>query len=124
MAKQEKQTVNIKKGDQVRVISGKDKGAEGKVIRVLREQQRVIVEGVNRVKRHTKVIDQGGRGGTTGGIITAEAAIHVSNVMLIEGDGVTRIGFRRDEVTKRRPDGSTYPSTRSVRVSRKSGKEI
>ena len=124
MAKQEKQTVNIKKGDQVRVISGKDKGAEGKVIRVLREQQRVIVEGVNRVKRHTKVIDQGGRGGTTGGIITAEAPIHVSNVMLIEGDGVTRIGFRRDEVTKRRPDGSTYSSTRSVRVSRKSGKEI
>ena len=124
MAKQEKLTVNIKKGDQVRVISGKDKGAEGKVIRVLREQQRVIVEGVNRVKRHTKVIDQGGRGGTTGGIITAEAPIHVSNVMLIEGDGVTRIGFRRDEVTKRRPDGSTYSSTRSVRVSRKSGKEI
>jgi large subunit ribosomal protein L24 len=124
MAKQGKKTVNIKKGDQVRVISGKDKGAEGKVIRVLREQQRVVVEGVNRMKRHTKVIDQGGRGGTTGGIITAEAPIHVSNVMLIEGDGVTRIGFKRDEVTKRRPDGSTYSSTRSVRVSRKSGKEI
>ena len=62
MAKQGKKTVNIKKGDQVRVISGKDKGAEGKVIRVLREEQRVIVEGVNRVKRHTKVVNQGGRG--------------------------------------------------------------
>ena len=124
MAKQGKKTVNIKKGDQVRVISGKDKGAEGKVIRVLREQQRVVVEGVNRMKRHTKVIDQGGRGGTTGGIITAEAPIHVSNVMLVEGDGVTRIGFKREEVTKRRPDGSTYASTRSVRVSRKTGKEI
>jgi large subunit ribosomal protein L24 len=124
MAKQGKKTVNIKKGDQVRVISGKDKGAEGKVIRVLREEQRVIVEGVNRVKRHTKVVDQGGRGGTTGGIITVEAPIHVSNVMLVEGDGVTRIGFKRVEVTKRRPDGSTYPSTRSVRISRKTGKEI
>ncbi len=124
MAKQGKKTVNIKKGDQVRVISGKDKGAEGKVIRVLREQQRVIVEGVNRVKRHTKVVNQGGRAGTTGGIITAEAPIHVSNVMLIEGDGVTRVAFRRDEVTKRRPDGSTYGATRSVRVSRKTGKEI
>ena len=124
MAKQGKKTVNIKKGDQVRVISGKDKGAEGKVIRVLREEQRVIVEGVNRVKRHTKVVDQGGRAGTTGGIITAEAPIHVSNVMLVEGDGVTRIGFKRVEVTKRRPDGSTYTSTRSVRISRKTGKEI
>ncbi len=124
MAKQGKKTVNIKKGDQVRIIAGRDKGAEGKVISVLREEQKVIVEGVNRVKRHTKVVNQGGRAGTTGGIITAEAAIHVSNVMLVDGDGVTRVGFRRDEVTKRRPDGSTYSSTRSVRVSRKTGKEI
>ena len=69
--------------------------AEGKVIKVLREEQRVIVEGVNRIKRHTKVVNQGGRAGTTGGIITTEAPIHVSNVMLVEGDGVTRIGFRR-----------------------------
>jgi len=124
MAKQGKKTVNIKKGDQVRIIAGRDKGAEGKVISVLREEQRVIVEGVNRIKRHTKVVNQGGRAGTTGGIITAEAAIHVSNVMLVDGDGVTRVGFRRDEVTKRRPDGSTYSSTRSVRVSRRTGKEI
>jgi large subunit ribosomal protein L24 len=124
MAKQGKKTVNIKKGDHVRVLSGKDKGAEGKVIKVLREEQRVIVEGVNRIKRHTKVVNQGGRAGTTGGIITAEAPIHVSNVMLVEGDGVTRVGYRREEVTKRRPDGSTYTGTRSVRVSRKTGKEI
>ena len=132
MAKQGKKSVNIKKGDQVRVISGKDKGAEGKVIRVLREQQRVVVEGVNRMKRHTKVIDQGGRGGTTGGIITQEAPVHVSNVMLLvdaKGEGekgkvTSRVGFKREEVTKRRPDGSTYTSTRSVRVSRKTGKEI
>jgi large subunit ribosomal protein L24 len=116
--------MKIRKGDTVKVIAGKDKGAEGKVILVLREEQRVIVEGVNRVKKHTKVINQGGRAGTTGGIITTEAPIHVSNVMLVEGDGVTRAGFRRDEVLKRRPDGSTYPGTRSVRISRKSGKEI
>jgi large subunit ribosomal protein L24 len=119
-----KASVNIKKGDTVKVVAGKDKGAEGKVIQVLREEQRVIVEGVNRIKKHTKVVQQGGRGGTTGGIITTEAPIHVSNVMLVEGNGVTRIGFRRDEVTKRRPDGSTYQATRSIRISRKTGKEI
>ena len=117
-------SVSIKKGDTVRVIAGKDKGAEGKVIQVLREEQRVIVEGVNRVKRHTKVVNQGGRAGTTGGIVTQEAAIHVSNVMLIEGKGVTRIGFKRVEVTKTRPDGSTYKANRSVRISRKTGDEI
>ena len=116
--------LSIKKGDTVKVIAGRDKGAEGKVIGVLREEQRVIVEGVNRVKKHTKVVQQGGRGGNTGGIITAEAPIHVSNVILVEGDAVTRVGFRRDAVTKRRPDGSSYPAERSVRVSRKTGKDI
>ena len=128
-----KKNLKIKKGDVVRVIAGKDKGAEGKVISVLSEQDRVIVEGVNRIKRHTKVVNQGGRAGTTGGIITQEAAIHVSNVMLLvdapKGSGAsgkvtTRIGYRRDEVTKRRSDGSTYPALRSTRVSRKSGEEI
>ncbi len=117
-------SVSIKKGDTVRVIAGKDKGAEGKVIQVLREESRVIVEGVNRIKKHTKVINQGGRAGNTGGIITTEAPIHVSNVMLIEGKGVTRIGYKRVEVTKTRPDGSTYKANRSVRISRKTGDEI
>ena len=119
-----KNSVNIKKGDTVKVIAGSDKGAEGKVIAVLREEQRVIVEGVNRVKKHTKVVNQGGRAGNTGGIITAEAPIHVSNVILVEGNGVTRVGYRREDVTKRRPDGSTYAAERSVRISRKSGKDI
>ena len=128
-----KNSVNIKKGDTVKVIAGKDKGAEGKVISVLSEQDRVIVEGVNRIKRHTKVVNQGGRAGTTGGIITQEAAIHVSNVMLLvdapkgsedKGKVTTRIGYRRDEVTKRRSDGSTYSAQRSTRVARKSGEEI
>ena len=124
MTKSKKQSLNIKKGDTVKVIAGKDKGAEGKVIAVLRDEDRVIVEGVNRVKKHEKVVNQGGRAGNTGGIVTTEAPIHVSNVMLVDGDGATRIGFRRDEVTKRRPDGSTYSAGRSVRVSRKTGKEI
>ena len=141
-----KKTLKIKKGDVVRVIAGKDKGAEGRVISVHPEQDRVVVEGVNRIKRHTKVANQGGRAGSTGGIITREAAIHVSNVMLLidapksdgtsEGDGdgdkkprpkgkvTTRVGYRRDEVSKRRPDGSTYPALRSTRIARKSGKEI
>src|SRR3954452_10454326 len=127
-----KKNLNIKKGDVVRVIAGKDKGAEGKVIAVLSEQDRVIVEGVNRIKRHTKVVNQGGRAGTTGGIITQEAAIHVSNVMLLvdapkgsdsKGKATTRVGYRRDEVTKRRPDGATSPALRSTRVARKSGEE-
>ena len=116
--------MNIKKGDTVKVIAGKDKGAEGKVIAVLREEERVIVEGVNRVKRHTKVVNQGGRAGTTGGIITTEAAD--PRLQRDAGRGRRRHPDRlpRDEVTKRRPDGSTYTATRSVRISRKTGKEI
>ena len=116
--------IEIKKGDTVKVIAGKDKGAEGKVIQVLREKQRVIVEGVNRVKRHTRQVNQGGNAGSTGGIVTAEAPIHVSNVMLVDGDGVTRVGAKRVDAEKRRPDGSTYTVSRSVRISRKSGDEI
>ena len=108
-----KASVNIKKGDHVKVIAGKDKGAEGKVIKVLREEQRVIVEGVNRIKKHTKVVNQGGRAGTTGGIITTEASIHVSNVMLVDGDGKpSRVGKKTTDEGKR------------VRISRRSGKEI
>jgi len=124
MAAKKTPKVSIKKGDTVKVIAGKDKGAEGKVIKVLREEQRLIVEGVNRIKKHTKVVNQGGRAGNTGGIITTEAPIHVSNVMLVEDGAVTRIAFKRVDVTKRRPDGSEYQSTRSVRISRKTGKEI
>ncbi len=119
-----RKSLNIKKGDTVKVIAGKDKGAQGKVIAVLRDTDRVIVEGVNRVKRHTKVLQQGGRAGNTGGIITQEAAIHVSNVMLVEGATPTRVGFKRVDVDKRRPDGSTYSAQRSVRISRRTGEEV
>ncbi|MDQ3485600.1 MAG: 50S ribosomal protein L24 [Actinomycetota bacterium] len=120
--------LGIKKGDLVRVVAGRDKGAEGKVIGVRREQRRVVVEGVNRVKRHTRIDQQGGRSGTSGGIITQEAPIHVSNVMLlveVDGDKVpTRVGYRRDEVSKARPDGTTYSAHRSVRVAKRTGEEI
>ena len=87
---------------------------------------RLIVEGVNRVKRHTRAGQDGQ--GSTGGIITVEAPIHVSNVMLVVGEGAkkstTRVGYRREDVTKTRPDGSTYAAQRSVRVARKTGKDI
>jgi large subunit ribosomal protein L24 len=104
--------MKVKKGDTVVVVSGRDKGAKGKVIAAYPKQQRVIVEGVNRIKKHTR-ISSNQRGAKTGGIVTQEAAIHVSNVMVVDSDGrTTRVGYRKDE------DG------RSVRVSRRSGKDI
>ena len=117
--------LRIRKGDTVQVISGKDRGVKGKVIEVLPEVDRVIVEGVNRIKKHTRV-GQNARGAKTGGIITTEAPIHVSNVMVVDPDDgrPTRTGYRREKVEKRRPDGSTYDAERSVRVSRRSGKEL
>jgi large subunit ribosomal protein L24 len=128
MAVNRQGNLNVKKGDLVRVVAGKDRGAEGKVIAVLPERNRVVVEGVNRIKQHTKVVQQGGRGGTSGGIITKEAAVDASNVMLlVEVDGKkvpTRVGFRRDEVTKRRPDGSEYTAHRSVRIAKRTGEEV
>jgi large subunit ribosomal protein L24 len=118
-------SLNIRKGDLVQVISGKDRGVKGKVIEVYPDTEKVIVEGVNRIKKHTKV-GQNARGAKTGGIITTEAPIHVSNVMIIDPeDGrPTRIGFRKEEVEKRRTDGSTYAAERSVRISRRTGKDI
>ena len=117
--------LRIKKGDLVQVISGKDRGVKGKVIEVVPDAERIIVEGVNRIKKHTR-IGQNARGAKTGGIITTEAPIHVSNVMIIDPeDGrPTRIGYRKEQVEKRRPDGSTYEAERSVRVSRRTGKDI
>ena len=118
-------TLNIRKGDLVQVISGKDRGVKGKVIEVIPEADKVIVEGVNRIKKHTK-IGQNARGAKTGGIVTMEAPIDVSNVMIVDPeDGrPTRIGFRKEKVEKRRPDGSTYEAERSVRISRRTGKDI
>jgi len=116
--------LKIRKGDTVLVITGKDKGVKGKVIKTISEDNKVIVEGVNRIKRHTKV-GQGPRGAKSGGIIVQEAPVHVSNVMLVDGDGkATRVGKRRDTVDKNRTDGSTYTGTRGVRTSVRSGKDI
>lgn len=118
-------TLGIRKGDTVQVIAGKDRGIKGKVIEVLPEAEKVIVEGVNRIKKHTR-IGQNARGAKTGGIITTEAPIHISNVMILDPDDgrPTRIGYRKEKVEKRRPDGSTYDAERSVRISRRSGKDI
>jgi large subunit ribosomal protein L24 len=118
-------SLSIRKGDLVQVISGKDRGVKGKVIEVYPESERVIVEGVNRIKKHTKV-GQNNRGAKTGGIITTEAPIHVSNVQIIDPeDGrPTRVGYRKEKVEKRRTDGSTYESERSVRISRRTGKDL
>lgn len=117
--------MNIRKGDMVQVITGKDRGVKGRVIEVLTDSEKVIVEGVNRIKKHTKV-GQNARGAQTGGIVTTEAPVHVSNVQLIDPeDGrPTRVGFRRETVEKRRPDGTTYESTRSIRVSKRTGKDL
>jgi large subunit ribosomal protein L24 len=105
-------SMKVKKGDTVLVVAGKDKGTKGKVIAAYPKDQRVIVEGVNRIKKHTR-ISSNQRGAKTGGIVTQEAAIHVSNVMVVDSDGKpSRVGYRKDE------DG------RSVRVSRRSGKDI
>lgn len=130
---QRKQTasapLHVKKGDRVKVITGKDKGLVGEILAVHPSRQKVTVEGVNIVKRHRRENQtQAGRR-VEGGIISSEAPIHASNVQLVVKDEsgaevVTRVGFRRDEVTKRRPDGTEYQGFRSVRIARKTGKEI
>jgi large subunit ribosomal protein L24 len=104
--------VKVKKGDTVLVIAGKDKGAKGKVIAAYPKLDKVIVEGINRVKKHTRIRTTQ-RGAKTGGIVTQEAPIHVSNVMVLDSDGKpTRVGFRADD------------SGHKVRISRRSGKDL
>src|SRR4029450_9543050 len=100
---------------------GKDPGLVGEVIAVYPERNRVTVAGVNIVKRHLRdtSAQPQARQTTKGGIVSSEAPIDASNVQLVfknsEGEEVvTRIGYDRVEVTKRRPDGSEYKSTRSV----------
>jgi large subunit ribosomal protein L24 len=105
--------MKVHKGDTVLVIAGKDKGAKGKVLQAYPDRNRVLVEGVNRIKKHTPVSTTQ-RGARSGGIVTQEAPIHVSNVMVVDSDGKpTRIGYRMDEETGKR-----------VRVSKRNGKDI
>jgi large subunit ribosomal protein L24 len=104
--------MKVKKGDTVLVIAGKDKGARGKVIQAYPTRDRVLVEGVNRIKKHTRVT-QTQRGAQSGGIVTQEAPIHVSNVMVVGSDGKpTRVGKTTTDDGKR------------VRISRRNGKEL
>jgi len=114
--------MKIKKGDRVIVVSGKDKGATGKVIEAYPDTQRVLVEGVNRIKKHTKV-GQSTRGAKTGGIVTQEAPVHVSNVMLlVEVDGKkvgSRIGYRVEKVER---DGRER--TVRVRYAKRTGEDV
>ena len=105
--------MKIKKGDEVVVIAGKDRGVRGKVIAADPVTNKVVVEGVNRVTKHTR-ITTGNRGAKQGGIEHIEGPINASNVMVIDGEGkATRVGYRRDE-----------ESGRNVRVSRRSGKDL
>ncbi|MEL7975526.1 50S ribosomal protein L24 [Isoptericola sp. F-RaC21] len=110
----------IKKGDQVIVIAGRDKGKTGRVLEVLKDSDRVVVEGVQRVTKHVKA-GQTARGTRTGGIETVEAPIHVSNVMIVDPETKkgTRVGFRTEQVER---DGRTR--TVRVRVAKRSGKDI
>jgi large subunit ribosomal protein L24 len=81
----------IKKGDRVVVLAGKDKGRQGNVLKVLPKDERVVVEGLNMVQRHTKP----SQGDPQGGIKNKEAALHVSNVAVVDSKGKpTRVGFR------------------------------
>ncbi len=104
--------LKVKKGDTVLIIAGKDKGARGKVIQAYPERNRVLVEGVNRIKKHTKVSTTQ-RGAKSGGIVTQEAPIHISNVQVVDGDNKpTRVGKRVNE------------EGRNVRFARRTGKDL
>ncbi|MFO7840575.1 MAG: 50S ribosomal protein L24 [Fidelibacterota bacterium] len=100
--------MHIKKGDSVKVIAGKYKGKEGKVLKVFPEKNRVIIEGVNIVKRHTRPSQDNPKGG----IIEKEAPVHTSNLMVVVNGTPTRIGTR---ILK---DGS------KVRFSKKTGETV
>lgn len=105
--------MKVHKGDTVLVIAGKDKGAKGKVLKAYPARNRVLVQGVNRIKKHTAV-STNQAGAQSGGIVTQEAPIHVSNVMVVDSDGKpTRVGYRVDEETGKR-----------VRISKRNGKDI
>ncbi len=88
--------LKIKKGDAVRVTAGDDKGQEGKVVKILVDKNKAIVEGVNMVSKHTKPSAQNPQGG----ISKFEAPIHLSNLMLVEKGETTKVGFRMEEGKK------------------------
>jgi large subunit ribosomal protein L24 len=107
--------MRIRRDDQVKVIAGKDRGKTGRVLRVEPKRERVYVEGLNIVKRHTKprTLRDTQRAQEIGGIVEREGPIHVSNVMLLdpESNQPTRVSVTRD-------------GGRRVRVAKRSGKEV
>ena len=107
--------MHIRKGDQVEVISGKDKGKRGRVLRVVRDKERVIVEGVNMVKKHAR---PNPRLGVKGGILEREAPLHVSNLQPIDPQTgkPTRVGHKLLVLA----DGKR----KKVRIARRSGAEL
>jgi len=105
--------MKVRKGDQVKVIAGKDRGKVGKVLRVTPEKGQVLVEGINLIHRHSRPSQKNPKGG----IVEKEGPIHISNVMVITGDGPTRVGYRMIESK----DGK---SRQKVRISVKSGEMI
>ncbi|MGB3258530.1 MAG: 50S ribosomal protein L24 [Ornithinimicrobium sp.] len=117
--------LKIKKNDLVQVISGRvpakggDRGKQGRVIQVFPETNRVLVEGINRVTKHTKA--GGDRGVNTGGIQVTEAPIHISNVAIVDPETKkpSRVGVRVEQVTE---DGRT--KTQRVRFAVRSGKDL
>ena len=108
----------VKKGDTVLVVSGKDRGLKGRVISASPDTQRVLVEGVNRVKKHTK-ITQSARGSQQGGIVTTEAPVHVSNVQVV----CSSCG-KATRVAHRRSDADEAGKTHSVRVCKRCNSDI
>ena len=115
-------SLKVRKGDTVQVIAGKDKGATGKVIQAMPKTGRLLVEGVNRIKKHTRVTTTA-RGAQTGGIVTQEATVDVSNVMVVcpKCDKPSRLGSRQEEYTDERT-GRTR--TRPVRVCKRCGNDF
>ena len=114
--------MKIKKNDLVQVIAGKDKGLQGRVIAVHKETDRVVVEGVNRITKHTRASGQSGV--STGGIQVQEAPIHISNVMVVDPETKTptRVKTRVEEVEL--GDGSNRSKTVRTRVAVRSGKDL
>ena len=89
--------IKIKRDDKVIVIAGEHKGSEGKVIRVMRDQNKAIIEGVNMIKKHAKPSAQNPQGG----IVEKEAPMHISNLSLTTAEGeATRVGYREEDGNK------------------------
>jgi large subunit ribosomal protein L24 len=88
----------IKSGDTVKVIAGDHKGSEGKVLQIIKDKDRVLVEGVNLVSKHTKPSAQSPQGG----IVKKESSLHISNLMLVEDGVAVRVGYQVDGDTKTR----------------------